>query len=97
MFDVVDVVHHAIDHFGNDLLSHVVLPKDLGLLLVLPHQVPNPHILVLAVLDERVDVLRHLIRRCPILQDVLLVLLEHSHDFLEVVLVLLDFLHKLCH
>ena len=49
------LVHHAIDHFGDDLLSHVVLPKDLGLLLVFSHQGSDPHVLVLAVLDEHVD------------------------------------------
>ena len=52
--------HHLFDHSGLDVLSHVVLPKDLGLSLGLHHQTCNPQTFLFVFLDERVDVFRHL-------------------------------------
>ena len=86
--------HRLPYHFGQDMLPNMVLPKDLGLRLRLSDQVCNPHCLALTVLDEHVDVLGHLLRRRAILQDALFMVLKHSHNFHETVLVLLVFLHQ---
>ena len=45
-------------------------------------------------LDERVDVLCHLLPGNAMFGDVLLVVLKDTHDFLETILVLLDFLYQ---
>ena len=60
---------HDLNHFGLDLLSKLVLPKDLRLFLGISHQLADPHCLVLIVLDQRVDSLRHLLGRCASLDD----------------------------
>ena len=88
------LVNNALYHFGLDLKSELVLPKDLRLLLGISHQGADPHRLVLAVLNERVDALRHLLVRRACLYDVFLVGLENPRHFSEVVLVLLHFFRQ---
>ena len=55
------------------------------------HQASYPHGLVLAVLDERVNVLRHLFGSRPVHGDVLLMDLEDLHLLLEAFLMLGDY------
>ena len=47
----------------------------------------NPDALVLVVFDERVDVLRHLLRHSTAACDVLLMVPEHLRNLLEALLV----------
>ena len=79
--------NNPLDHFGYDLLSHLVLPKDRFLLLGLPHQAPDPRFCFLGFLHKRVDVLRHSPRHSTSLGNTLLVVFEDPHHLLEVVLV----------
>ena len=69
-------------------------PKNLVLFLVLPHQIPDPESFLFTLLDERIDVLRHLFGRGTSLGNVLIMVEQNPPDFPEVVLVLLDFFHK---
>ena len=83
------LVHHGLYHFGQDMLSYLVSLKDLLLLLILPHQAADQESLLLTLLDERVDVLRHLLGRHTSLVNVLLVVEQNPPDLSEGVLVLL--------
>ena len=65
-----------------------MLPKDPRLFLRVSHQGTDPHRLVRVLLDQRVDVLRHLLGRCAGLGHVFLVGLEDPRHFTEVVSVL---------
>ena len=64
LLSLVIACHHTFHHFGDDFLAYLMLPNDLRMNPHLPHQALNPHVLVLIVLDEHVDVLRHLMRLC---------------------------------
>ena len=55
------VTRHPLNHFGEDLLSHSVMQQDLSLGLGLLHLIGDPQRLLFVFLDERVDVLRHLL------------------------------------
>ena len=84
--------NNPLDHLGQDLLSHLVLPEDIFLCLRLPHQASDPCLGLFGFHDKRVDVLRHSFRHNSSLGDTLLVVLEDPHHLLEVVLVDLDLL-----
>ena len=85
--------NNPLDHLGQDLLSHLVLPKDIFLCLRLPHQASDPCLGLFIFLGQHIQVLCRLLPGQALVGDVLLVVLEHSHNLLEVLLVLLDFLH----
>ena len=87
-------INHPLNHFGQDMLPHLVLPKDLLLSLGFPHEASNPCLGRFIFLDQHIQVLCHLLPGQALVGDVLLVVLQHSHDFPEAFLVLLDFLHN---
>ena len=91
MFLLMD--NNPLDHLGKDLLSHLVLPKDLFLGLGFPHKASNPCLGLFIFLGQHIQVLCRLLPGKALVGDVLLVVLEHSHYFLEVFLMLPDFLH----
>ena len=88
------LARHVLDHLGDGILPHFMPLKNLVLLLVLLHQVSDPEVVLLTLLDERIDVLRHLLGRCPSLGNMLLVVEEDPTNFPEVTLVFLDLLHQ---
>ena len=79
--------NNHFDHSGKDLLSHLVLPKDIFLWLGLHHQASDTELCLLVFFDKRVDVLRHSFGHNTMIVDVLFVVLEDPHHMLEVVLV----------
>ena len=87
------LTNNLLDHFSQDLLSHLVLPKDLLLSLGFPHEASDPGLRLLVFLSQHILVLCRLLPGQALVGDVLLVVLENSHNFLEVFLALLDFLH----
>ena len=71
-----------------------MLPKDFRLSLELRRQAPNPQTFLFALLDERTDVLRHLLSDSAILDDVLFMGLDDQPHLLEVLAVGVDFVHE---
>ena len=82
------LVHHGLYHFGQDMLSNFMLLKELILLPILPHRAADQESFVLTLIDERVDVLRHLLGCNIRLVNVLFVVLENPPDFSEGVLMI---------
>ena len=89
------LAHEPLEDSSNGLLSELVLLENLGLRHGCIPQRANPQALVLVVFDERVDVLRHLLRHSTAVCDVLLMVLENLRNLLEALLVGSGFLNQL--